>query len=68
MILGALRNAHGEPLSTAAVVRAVLDAGGHGDGARRAVAPRVRGNLVYLERRGKVVKAGEGGAARWALA
>jgi hypothetical protein len=66
LILGTLRDADG-PLTTAAIVGAVLDAGGHGDGARRAVAPRVCGNLAYLERRGKVDKTGHGRGARWQL-
>jgi hypothetical protein len=51
MILDALRNAEGE-LGTAEIVTALLEAGGHGDSARRAVGGRVRGNLAYLERRG----------------
>ena len=66
MILGALRNAVGE-MPTAAIVDAVLEAGGHGEGARRAMAGRVRGNLAYLERRRVVVKSGQGRGARWAL-
>ena len=60
MILGALRDAQGE-LSTAQI------AGGHGEGARRAMAPRVRGNLAYLERRDKVIRNGKGTGARWTL-
>ena len=66
MILGTLRNAEGE-LPTAAIVDAVLAAGGHGEGARRTMAPRVRGNLAYLERRGMVAKSGTGRDARWGL-
>ena len=66
MILGALRDAQGE-LSTAQIVTALLEAGGHGEGARRAMAPRVRGNLAYLERRDKVIRNGKGTAARWLL-
>ena len=58
MILGALRNAVGE-MPTAAIVDAVLEAGGHGEGARRAMAGRVRGNSptskggVWWSRAGK---------------
>lgn len=66
MILDALRNADGE-LSTREIVTALLEAGGHGEGARRAVGGRVRGNLAYLEKRGKVSKSGSGTAARWVL-
>jgi hypothetical protein len=66
MILDALRNAVGE-VGTAEIVTALLEAGGHGESARRAVGGRVRGNLAYLERRGKVAKTGEGRGARWLL-
>ena len=55
MILDALRKAGGKPISTAEIVNDILAAGGHGEGARRTVAGRVRSNLAYLERRGKVV-------------
>lgn len=67
LILGCLREADG-PLATAEIVSAILAAGGHGESARRAVGGRVRGNLAYLERRGKVRKTGNGRTARWSLA
>jgi hypothetical protein len=67
LILGALREADA-PLSTAQIVTAILAAGGHGESARKAVTPRVRGNLAYLERREKVGKSGIGKASRWGLA
>ena len=38
-----------------------------GEEARPSVMPRVRGNLAYLARRGKVAKFTSGKAARWAL-
>lgn len=66
MILDALRRAE-KPLGTHAVVTALLDAGGHGEPARAAMTPRVRGNLAYLERAGKVAKAGSGKTITWAL-
>ena len=66
MILGTLREAEGE-LGTAQIVSALLRAGGHGEGARKAVAQRVRGNLAYQERRAKVTKTGHGATVRWAL-
>ena len=65
--LGALRQAEGRPLSTREIASAILAAGGHGETARPTVAPRVRGNLCYLERRGKVIKTGSGKGVRWAL-
>lgn len=67
LILDALRTAEGKPLSTAAIVTAVLAAGGHGESARPSVAPRVRGNLAYLERRKKVRKTGSADGAKWIL-
>lgn len=66
LIVDALRRA-GKPLGTHAVVTAVLAAGGHGESARPALGPRVRGNLAYLEGRGTVTKAGTGKAVVWCL-
>lgn len=57
----------GGPLSTAQIVAHILDVGGHGPEAKRALAPRVRGNLAYLERRGVVAKDGDRREARWRL-
>ena len=54
-------------MSTAQIVKAILAAGGHVQSAKSAVAPRVRGNLAYQERRGLVVKTGTGKTVRWAL-
>jgi len=65
LILGALRKAEGRPLRTAEIASAILEVGGYGEAARPTVAPRVRGNLCYLERRGKVSKTGSG--VRWML-
>jgi hypothetical protein len=50
------------------VVAAILEAGGHGKGARSAVTPRARGYLAYLHRREKVTKSGSGKDVRWVLA
>ena len=68
LILKVLRETNGQSLSTAAIVSGVLAAGGHGDRARPTMAPRVRGNLAYQERRGTVPKSGGGKDVRWALA
>ena len=68
MILDAIRKAPGGSTSTAEIVTALLAYGGHGESARSAVAGRVRGNLAYLERRGKLVKSKDGKAAVWRLA
>ena len=66
LILDSLRMARG-PVSTGEVVAAILAAGGHGKAAKPTVAPRVRGNLAYLERRQKVTKTGNGTGVRWSL-
>jgi hypothetical protein len=67
LILGALRDGNGQPVTTAAVVTAILKAGGHGEAARTALAPRVRSNLAYLERRQLVTKLGDRASACWQL-
>ena len=66
MIIDALRRAGGEA-SLHDIVTALLAAGGHGEEARKTVAPRVRGNLAYLVRQRKVTKHSVGLAARWHL-
>lgn len=67
MILKVLREANG-PVSTSQIVTVMLAAGGHGETARPTLAPRVRGNLAYQERRRTVLKSGNGASARWHLA
>jgi hypothetical protein len=66
LILDALRRA-GKPLGTHAITTALLEAGGHGEAARPSLAPRVRGNLAYLESRKAITKTGAGRAVVWAL-
>jgi hypothetical protein len=66
LVTDALRRA-GKPIGTHAIVTAVLAAGGHGEAARPALAPRVRGNLAYQEGREAVTKAGRGKTVVWCL-
>jgi hypothetical protein len=66
LIRDALRRA-GKPLGTHALVTALLEAGGYGESARASLAPRLRGNLAYLESRGTVSKSGRGSAVLWTL-
>jgi hypothetical protein len=66
LIFDALRRA-GEPLGTHAVADAIATAIGQ-QGAGVKLARRVRANLAYLERRGKVSKIGKREAATWRLA
>jgi hypothetical protein len=65
-VLDTLRRAD-RSLSTGEIVAAIIRAGGHGDAARSAVAPRVRSNLQYQVRRGKVLKSGTQRDAMWRL-
>jgi hypothetical protein len=66
LVVDSLRRA-GKHLGTHAILTAALAAGGHGESARPALAPRVRGNLAYQEGRGNVTKAGRGKAVVWSL-
>lgn len=67
LILDALRTAEG-PLRTQDVVSAIMIAQGHDEAARTALAPRVRGNLQYLQTKADAVsKIGNGKDARWAI-
>lgn len=69
LILDALRNAKGKPLSTKEVASAVMAAQGHDESARPALAPRVRTNLQYMARQnGSVAKLGDRRSAKWKLA
>lgn len=67
LIFDALRRA-GEPIPTADVVTAVMEAQGYEEEARSAFAPRVRGNLAYQHGRGTIEKIGGGNETRWRLA
>ena len=67
LIRDAMRTANGNSITTTEIVAHVVAAGGHGDSARAAVAPRVRGNLAYLKRRGVIEKTGNLGNTRWQL-
>lgn len=66
LILDALRRA-GKPVTAPEIVTAVLAAQGHGEDSRRALAPRIRGNLAYLQGRKIVTKEGNGTGATWVL-
>ncbi len=68
LILDALRRADG-PLSTQAVIDAVVAEVGFGPDAAAGMRGRVRSNLLYLSKvRGMVVKDGERETATWRLA
>lgn len=65
-ITDALRRA-GKPMGTQELVTALLEASGYGKSARPGLAPRIRGNLCYQVKLGRVVSAGTGRAITWAL-
>jgi hypothetical protein len=66
LIVDALRRA-GKPLGTHEIATALLEAGGYGESARPSLTPRIRGNLAYLEKAGKVGKSGSGTSSLWAI-
>lgn len=67
MIVDALRNASGTPMTVQEITSVVLAAGGHGEEARPALMPRVRGNLAYLKSRGTVFRVKFVRDAAWRL-
>src|SRR5262249_35223638 len=67
LITDALRRADGKPLSTPAIASAIIVAKGYGEEAKHALIRRVRANLSYLLRHGRVEKTGNRMTARWRL-
>lgn len=66
LVVDAIRR-NGGSANIKEITTALLVLGGHGEEARRVITLRVRSNLAYQVRKGKVVKEGEGRAARWRL-
>lgn len=67
LIADALRRVDGEPLSTPQIADSIIEMKGYGHEARAALIRRVRANLSYLLRQGRVEKIGDRLDARWAL-
>ncbi|WP_072372696.1 hypothetical protein [Hyphomicrobium sp. NDB2Meth4] len=67
LVVGVLREADGRPLSTLEIVAAIMEKEGIGSDAKVAIRARVRSNLAYLERSGKVAKVGNRLTAQWHL-
>ena len=67
LIADALRRAEGKPLSTPQIADRIIEAKGYGHDAKAALIRRVRANLSYLLRNGRVEKKGERATARWRL-
>lgn len=68
LIIDALRRAGSTTLSCADITKAIVEAKGYGHDSLPALARRVRANLSYLLRGGRVAKTGDRLTARWALA
>jgi hypothetical protein len=68
LVMDTLREADGEPQRTLEIVAAIMRKNGIDSDARNVLRVRVRSNLGYLERRGKVAKMGDRAQAKWALA
>lgn len=68
LIMDAFRVAEGEAMSTREIAETVMRQQRLGDDARKAITNRVRQNLAYQVKMGRVVKIGEGTTALWMLA
>jgi hypothetical protein len=66
LILDALRRG-GEPMTNVAIAAAIVEEKGYGEDAMPALIRRVRANLSYMLRGGRVVKEGNRMTARWTL-
>lgn len=66
MIIDAIRRSGGEA-TAADITAAILQAGGHGEEAKQAVARRVRSNLAYQCRRGVATRRKTTQGTVWAL-
>lgn len=68
LIIDALRRADGVTLSNLDIAKAIVETKGYGHDSLPALARRVRANLSYLLRGGRVAKTGDRLTARWGLA
>jgi hypothetical protein len=68
VILDVLREAKGEPLAAAEIASRAIVRLNQPATAKMAMTSRVRSNLTYLKKQGKVAKVGDKLAARWTLA
>jgi hypothetical protein len=68
VILDVLREAQGRPLAGHEIAAAVMVKLNQPAAAKMAMTSRVRGNLTYLKKQGKVTKVGDRRDARWELA
>jgi hypothetical protein len=66
MIVDVVRRAGGQA-NARDIVTAMLAVGGHGEEARPTLAIRVRGNLAYLVKMGKLIRDEHDGLAVWRL-
>jgi hypothetical protein len=66
LILDAMRKGE-RPMSTGEIVASIVAELGYGADAAKGMSNRVRANLAYLAKAGRVVKEGEREGARWEL-
>ncbi len=66
LILDAMREGE-QPMATGEIVAAIVAELGYGADAAKGMTNRVRANLAYLTRAGRILKEGERAATRWAL-
>ena len=66
LVMDALRREAG-PMTTAEIVASIVKELGYGDDAAKGISHRVRANLSYLAKNGRIVKEGERETARWSL-
>lgn len=67
LILDALRRAKGKPCTNIEIAQAIITAKGYGQASLSALIRRVRANLSYLRKHGRVTKTGDRLTARWTL-
>ncbi len=68
LIYDAIRGGSPSGVHISEIVTALMVASGHSSDAEPAIRARVRSNLAYLARRGKVAKVDAGKTAKWMLA
>ncbi len=66
LVMDALRRG-GRPMTTAEIVASIVEELAYGPEAAKGMSHRVRANLAYLARAGRIVKEGERETARWEL-
>lgn len=66
LVLEAMRKGD-RPMTTAEIIAAIVADLGYGDDAAKGMRNRVRGNLTYLAKAGRIAKTGDRATTNWAL-